>query len=107
MEINVAKVEWTHAATVAAEEFYPGVRKRCLWTDGRAKALIVEIDPGAKFLELDVHAPGPEEVYVLEGVFHDGLREYPAGTFLHHPAGSSHVPQSRSGCKLLVFFPEG
>ena len=39
--------------------------------------------------------------------FNDGVRDYPAGTFIHNPAGSSHVPQSRTGCVLFVFYPEG
>ena len=32
----------------------------------------------------------PEELYVVAGVFNDGVRDYPAGTFIHNPAGSSH-----------------
>ncbi|MDT5269347.1 MAG: hypothetical protein QOH49_1533 [Acidobacteriota bacterium] len=55
----------------------------------------------------DVHEPGPEEVFVVSGVFNDGVRDYPAGSFIHAPAGSSHVPQSRTGCVLFVFYPEG
>jgi len=46
-------------------------------------------------------------VYVVSGVFNDGVRDYPAGSFTHNPAGSSHVPQSKTGCTLFVFYPEG
>ncbi len=53
---------------------------------------------------LDVHVPGPEEVFVVSGVFNDGAHDYPAGSFIHNPAGSSHVPQSKEGCVLFVFF---
>jgi anti-sigma factor ChrR (cupin superfamily) len=66
-----------------------------------------EIAPGAVYPDLDVHEPGAEEVFVVSGDFCDGKNTYPAGTFIHHPAGSSHVPQSRDGCMLFVFFPEG
>lgn len=108
MKINldgVASMDW-RAATPT--ELYPGVRKRELWLGANgAKALILEIDAGASFSELDVHAPGPEEVFVVSGTFSDGVHEYPAGTFIHNPAGSAHVPQSRDGCVLFVFFPEG
>jgi len=72
-----------------------------------AKAQILEIDAGAKFTRSDVHAPGPEEVYVVSGVFNDGAHDYPAGPFIHNPACSAHVPQSKEGCALFVFFPEG
>jgi len=44
---------------------------------------------------------------VVSGVFNHGVRDYPAGTFIHAPAGSSHVPQSRTGCTLFLFYPEG
>jgi len=70
-------------------------------------AQILEIDAGAKLPRLDVHSPGPEEVYVVSGVFNDGVHDYPAGSFIHNPAGSAHVPQSTEGCVLFVFFPEG
>jgi hypothetical protein len=51
--------------------------------------------------------PGQEDVCVASGVFHDGVRDDPAGTLIHHPTGSVHVPSSPSGCTLFVFHPEG
>jgi len=27
--------------------------------------------------------------------------------FIHNPVGSSHVPQSKTGCTIFVFYPEG
>jgi anti-sigma factor ChrR (cupin superfamily) len=54
-----------------------------------------------------VHEPGPEEVFVVSGVFNDGVRDYPAGSFIHAPAATSHVAQSRTGCVLFLFYPEG
>lgn len=85
----------------------PGVRVRTLWERGVARALEVEIDAGAAWPHIDYHVPGPEEVYVLSGDFDDGANVYRAGTFLHHPAGSSHQPRSVEGCRLFVFHPEG
>ncbi|MEV5571288.1 hypothetical protein AB0L06_14655 [Spirillospora sp. NPDC052269] len=29
------------------------------------------------------------------------------GRFIHAPAGSSHVPQTASGCTLFLFYPLG
>lgn len=85
----------------------PGVRVFELWNDGLRRALQVEFDAGAQWPGLDHHVPGPEEVFILSGDFDDGARRYEAGTFLHHPAGTSHSPVSRGGCKLFVFYPEG
>jgi len=98
------------ADSIPAVDYYPGIRKRTLLqsdSPGGPRILQVEIDAGRHFLEIDVHDSGPEYIYVLEGVFGDGMREYPAGSFICNPAGSSHVPQSRAGCKLLVILPVG
>ncbi|HYK00740.1 MAG TPA: cupin domain-containing protein [Thermoanaerobaculia bacterium] len=85
----------------------PGVRVYDLWSDGVRRALQVELDAGAQWPGLDYHVPGPEEVFVVSGDFYDGTRRYEAGTFLHHPAGSSHSPASENGCVLFVFHGEG
>lgn len=68
--------------------------------------MILEIDAGASFAKLDVHEPGPEEVFVVSGTFSDGVNEYSEGSFIHNPTGSAHIPQSATGCVLFVFFPE-
>lgn len=99
---------WSHPDDVTPVQVGHGVTLRQLWDHGDgAKALVVDISPGASWPELDVHAPGPEEVYVARGTFNDGVRDYPEGTFIHCPAGSSHWPQSATGCRLFVFYPEG
>ncbi|GAA5050882.1 cupin domain-containing protein [Nocardia callitridis] len=99
------------AVTVAdapVRELFPGVRLRPLWSNlSGAHANILEMDPGAAWPHRDVHEPGPEEVFVVAGVFDDGARDYPAGTFLHAPAGSWHVPATTTGCTLFLFYPEG
>ena len=104
----MAEVSWARLEDAPVREPYRGVRVRTLWEgeDG-AKAQVVEIDAGGRFEQLDVHEPGPEEVYVVAGTFNDGVRDYPAGTFIHNPAGSSHWPQSATGCVLFLFYPEG
>jgi anti-sigma factor ChrR (cupin superfamily) len=43
-----------------------------------------------------------EEILVLEGVFSDETGDYPAGTYLMNPPGSSHAPFSKTGCTLFV-----
>ncbi|MGR3291199.1 MAG: cupin domain-containing protein [Paracoccaceae bacterium] len=61
---------------------------------------IVRYDPGTSFAP---HAhPGGEEIMVLEGVFSDENGDYPAGTYIRNPKGSSHAPYSEPGCTLLV-----
>jgi len=105
----MADVEWGQIDAAPVKEKFGGcVRVRTLWeSPGGAKAQFVEIDAGGCWEGVDLHEPGPEEVYVVSGVFNDGVRDYPAGTFIHNAAGSSHVPQSKSGCTLFVFYPEG
>lgn len=88
-------------------EVFPGIRLRSLWKGEVAHAHVLQMDPGTSWEGIDVHEPGPEEVYVVAGVFNDGTRDYPAGSFIHCPAGSSHVPQTTQGCTLFLFYPEG
>ena len=104
---DMAGYSWHPVAGAPARELVPGIRLRPLWTSGVAKAFVLEMDPGTGWTGIDVHEPGPEEVFVLSGVFNDGVRDYPAGTFIHAPAGSWHVPQTRTGCTLFLFYPLG
>lgn len=45
---------------------------------------------------------GGEEIFVLDGVFSDEHGDYPAGTYLRNPPGTSHTPFSKNGCTILV-----
>ncbi len=61
---------------------------------------VVEFAPGSSFPQ-HIHTMG-EELYVLEGVFSDEIGDYPAGSYLRNPPGSSHSPFTKEGCKLFV-----
>ncbi len=61
---------------------------------------IVRYLPGSKFTEHQ-HELG-EEILVLEGQFSDEHGDYPAGTYIKNPPGSSHSPFTETGCVLLV-----
>ena len=102
-------IEWALTEDAPVKEKFGGtIKVRTLWqAQSGATAQVVEIDPGACWQGIDLHEPGPEEVYVVSGVFNDGVRDYPAGSFIHNPKGSSHVPQSKTGCTIFVFYPEG
>jgi anti-sigma factor ChrR (cupin superfamily) len=108
MVINLAGVVSSNWRDLPVKEIFPGIRMRSLWQGANgAKAKILEFDAGAKFTTLDTHSPGPEEVFVVSGIFNDGVHDYPPGSFIHNPAGSAHIPQSKDGCIIFVFFPEG
>ena len=61
---------------------------------------LVRWAPGTKF-SLHRHWGG-EEIFVLEGVFEDEYGEYPAGSWIRSPSGSTHAPFSRQGCVIWV-----
>jgi len=61
---------------------------------------IVRYQPGSKF-QAHHHALG-EEIFVLDGTLSDETGDYPAGTYIMNPPGSSHAPFSESGCTLFV-----
>ncbi|WP_319447346.1 MULTISPECIES: cupin domain-containing protein [unclassified Mycobacterium] len=105
---NAPGYAWKSLADVDPVELFPGVTMQPLWRgENGAKAIVTTIAPGAVWGGEDHHSPGPEEVYVVSGVLNDGVNDYPAGTFLHAPAGSWHIPQSTTGCVLFLFYPQG
>jgi len=61
---------------------------------------IVEYIAGADF-QSHSHPLG-EEIFVLEGIFSDENGDYPAGTYIRNPPGTSHAPFSKKGCKIFV-----
>ena len=80
-----------------------GVERRLLDRVGGEVARatsIVRYLPGSRFAR-HVHGGG-EEILVLEGVFSDERGDYPAGSYLRNPPGSSHAPFSHGGCLLFV-----
>ncbi|MHA4773468.1 cupin domain-containing protein [Streptomyces sp. MSC1_001] len=68
-------------------------------------AMLIEFAPGAVFGK-EIHER-QEVLFVLEGEFHDGERVHPAGTLITAQEGSTHWPQSQTGCRLLVLYPHG
>ena len=108
-KMNIEGVVSAHWKDVSPKEMvHPGFSTRLLWQGPNGeKALIFAIAPGAVYPEIDIHLPGPEEIFVVSGIFCDGKNNYPEGSFIHNPAGSSHIPQSQDGCVLFVFFPQG
>ncbi|WP_419901903.1 cupin domain-containing protein [Kiloniella sp.] len=45
---------------------------------------------------------GGEEFFVLEGVFSDQYGDFPAGTYVRNPIGTSHSPHTVEGCTIFV-----
>ncbi|MFT4705620.1 MAG: anti-sigma factor ChrR (cupin superfamily) [Bradymonadia bacterium] len=81
----------------------PGVDRRLLDRVGGEVARatsIVRYAAGSSF-ETHAHDHG-EEFFVLEGVFSDEHGDYPAGTYVRNPPGSSHAPRSEGGCTIFV-----
>lgn len=81
----------------------PGVERRMLDRVGgeiaRATS-VVRYLPDSQF-QRHVHGGG-EEFFVLEGVISDDRGDYPAGTYVRNPPGSSHAPSSREGSLIFV-----
>ena len=99
------KVVYANWRTQPVEKVFPGIKAALVWQGDKGKAVVVTIEPGGKWQGVDVHEISSEEIFVVSGVFNDGKRNYEAGTFIHYPLGSSHIPQSDTGCVLFVFYP--
>ncbi len=84
----------------------PGVSWKKLFFDAERgeSAVLLKFEAGASY---GAHEhPGGEEYLVLEGTLDDGGRQYGAGTYVRHPAGSRHRPHSAGGCLVFVRLPE-
>lgn len=94
--VHAARQDWVPSPAA-------GVDRRMLFRVGgeiaRATS-VVRYAPGSAFPR-HTHQGG-EEILVLDGVFQDEHGDYPAGSYLRNPPGTSHVPASREGCTLFV-----
>ncbi len=104
LRANLAERAVVDTFTVAWEESpAPGVSRRKLDRDGDEVGRVTSIvryDAKSSFSE-HTHGGG-EEIFVLEGVFSDEHGDYPQGSYLRNPIGSSHAPRSDEGCTILV-----
>jgi anti-sigma factor ChrR (cupin superfamily) len=95
--VDTTELEWTPSPAAGVW------RKRCYLAGDKEKGAVTSVvryDAGSSF---PVHEhPEGEELFVLEGVFTDQTGEYPAGTYILNPPGSSHAPASEPGCRLFV-----
>jgi len=94
--LNTHALAWTPSPQTGVER-----RRLDRRGDELARATsIVRYAPGSHFAPHS-HGGG-EEILVLEGTFADERGDYPAGTYLRNPPGSSHAPFSTGGCTILV-----
>lgn len=70
-------------------------------SDGKLTA-IYKFDKNSKLPFIDKHDLFDEYIFVISGVFNDGNKEYKEGSFIINPKGTSHIPQSKEGCTILV-----
>jgi anti-sigma factor ChrR (cupin superfamily) len=94
--VHAARQEWV--ASPAA-----GVDRRMLFRIGEEKARATSIVRYAPESAFPRHThTGGEEFVVLDGVFQDEHGDYPAGSYIRNPPGTSHVPSSKEGCTIFV-----
>jgi hypothetical protein len=79
------------------------VSRKMLERDGgevATAATLVSYEPNSYFSS-HVHTGG-EEFLVLQGIFADEHGDYPVGTYMRNPVGTSHAPVVKEGCIILV-----
>ncbi|MEM0989964.1 MAG: cupin domain-containing protein [Pseudomonadota bacterium] len=96
VSVHAAQIDWIASPM-------PGVDRRMLDRIGDEVARatsIVRYAPGSSF-SAHTHTGG-EEFLVLEGVFTDEHGDYPVGTYVRNPMGTSHTPSSVPGTTIFV-----
>ncbi len=82
----------------------PGMRIRRLYEDAARgeRTLLVELGPGVRS---EPHAhEALEQIYVLEGSFHDGQRLLRAGDYCCRGPGAVHEGWTEEGALVLVIY---
>jgi len=81
----------------------PGVDRKMLFRIGEEKARATSIVRYAAGSAFPPHThTGGEEFVVLDGIFQDEHGDYPAGSYIRNPPGTSHMPASAGGCSIFV-----
>ncbi|RBP51737.1 cupin domain-containing protein [Arenicella xantha] len=94
--VHSAEQEWVNSPM-------PGVLRRPLERVGDEVARATSVVRYAPASQFSAHRhDGGEEFLVLEGVFQDEHGDYPAGSYVRNPPGTSHTPGSQTGCTILV-----
>jgi hypothetical protein len=94
--VHAAGLPWIPSPTV-------GVERRMLDRIGGEVARATSIVRYAPRSRFSPHAHGGgEEFLVLDGVFQDEHGDFPAGSYIRNPPGSSHTPGSLPGCTIFV-----
>lgn len=103
----LAGFDVTHADHAPRQQVTEGIVLRMLQEGGTGSlsAMLIDFAAGARFGE-EIHQEA-EILFVLEGEFHDGEQAHPAGTLITAQKGSVHWPQSQTGCRVLVLYPNG
>lgn len=80
-----------------------GVERRPLDRIGDEVARATSIVRYAEGSHFSAHTHGGgEEFIVLDGVFQDEHGDYPVGSYVRNPPGTSHTPGSEPGCVIFV-----
>ncbi len=94
--VHAARLDWVPSPT-------QGVERRMLFRIGDEKARATSIVRYARNSHFPRHRhPGGEEFLVLEGTFQDETGDFPTGSYVRNPPGSSHAPGSDEGCTIFV-----
>lgn len=94
--VHAAALPWIASPT-------SGVDRRMLDRLGGEIARATSIVRYAKSSTFPPHVhTGGEEFLVLDGVFQDEHGDFPAGSYIRNPPGSSHAPGSVPGCTIFV-----
>lgn len=112
--MDATQVITIHVDAIEPDIVGDGIAVHRLYRSGpepnASRALLVRFPPGAHWPGIDVHEPGPEDLYVVSGVFSGLTGEgsvHGPGSFIHLDKGTGHSPSSTTGGELFVYYPHG
>ncbi|CAB3783636.1 cupin domain-containing protein [Pararobbsia alpina] len=94
--VHAAHLPWVPSPVI-------GIERRMLDRIGAEVARATSIVRYAAESRFNAHTHGGgEEFMVLDGVFSDEHGDFPSGSYVRNPPGSTHTPGSQQGCTIFV-----
>lgn len=84
-------------------ELGPGVRVRTLPGMAGIRPWVVDLAPGARWPDVDVHESFGEAYFVVSGEVVEGDRVHGPGTYVAFGPETSHRPRTETGARVFGF----
>jgi len=104
-KLNYDGIKFVLIENIQSMEITKGISQQILWNGENGKhTAIYKFEANSKLPFVDLHSLYDEHIYVIDGTFNDGMKNYEKGSYIINPKGTAHLPQSKEGCTIFVIY---